>query len=128
MTEAMTRPAEGASRTRRVLLIEDNRDLSEMLRELLLVFGHDVRIAHTGPEGLELLPEFSPDVVICDIGLPGIDGYAVARAIREGATPAPRLIALSGYGQESDRRKSLDAGFDLHLTKPVDPEKLLELL
>jgi CheY-like chemotaxis protein len=114
----------------RILLVEDNPDAAETLRELLQLSGHDVVMAATGPAALETARHFVPEVVLCDIGLPGMDGYAVGRALKKDpATRAARLIALSGYGQEEDRRQALEAGFEEHLTKPVrleDLERLLE--
>jgi CheY-like chemotaxis protein len=97
-----------------------------MLLELL---GHRVRVAYTGPEGVRTAAAAPPDVVLCDIGLPGLDGYGVASELRrQEATAKARLIAVTGYGQNADRRRSRQAGFDEHLTKPVDPEALLTLL
>jgi PAS domain S-box-containing protein len=123
-------PAAGAAGQRlRILMVEDNRDGAETLQTLLQLAGHEVALAVTGPEGVALAHEFHPDVVLCDIGLPGMDGFDVGRALRrDPVTAASRLIVLSGYGQEEDRRKSHEAGFDLHLTKPVDPSELQRLL
>jgi CheY-like chemotaxis protein len=88
-----------------------------------------VETAHSGPAGLEAARHFRPDTVLCDIGLPGMDGYAVARELRlDTATAAICLIAVTGYGQEEDRRRALDAGFDTHLTKPADLDALRRLL
>jgi CheY-like chemotaxis protein/nitrogen-specific signal transduction histidine kinase len=113
----------------RILMVEDNRDGAETLQTLLQLAGHEVALACTGPEGVALAKQFRPDVVLCDIGLPGMDGFAVGRALRQDPlTARSRLIVLSGYGQEEDRRKSREAGFDLHLTKPVDPSELQRLL
>jgi signal transduction histidine kinase/ActR/RegA family two-component response regulator len=128
--EQRAAPAAGQQgRALRILMVEDNRDGAETLQTLLRLAGHDVALAVTGPEGVELARRFRPDVVLCDIGLPGMDGFAVGRALRQDPTTArSRLIVLSGYGQEEDRRKSREAGFDLHLTKPVDPLDLLRLL
>src|SRR5213079_2083358 len=99
-------------------------------RMLLTLSGHQVEVAPTGVRGMERARTFRPDVVLCDIGLPGgMDGYAVARALR--ADPelfGVVLIALSGYGQEEDQRKARQAGFDRHYTKPVDPAVLSQLL
>ena len=98
----------------------------ESLRMLLELFGYEVTVAHSGPEGVAAALRARPDVVLCDIGLPGMDGFAVAGALRDDpATAAARLIAVTGYGQEDDRRRALAAGFDEHLVKPVDPEILL---
>jgi CheY-like chemotaxis protein len=96
---------------------------------LLAAYGHEVSVAHAGPAGIELARTFAPDVVICDLGLPGLSGYEVARALRaEPATSAALLVCVSGYGQEHDRRKAREAGFDEALVKPVDPEPLVRLL
>jgi CheY-like chemotaxis protein len=93
------------------------------------MLGHEVRLAYTGPEGVTTAQAWRPDIVLCDIGLPGLDGYGVARELRLNPTTARvRLLALTGYGQEEDRRRSHEAGFDHHLVKPADPEELLRLL
>ena len=122
--------AEPVRRSRRCLLIEDNADAAESMGMLLELSGHEVRIAHNGLTGLEAARSFRPDVVLCDIGLPGgVDGYEVARRMRQ--DPALRgasLVALTGYGQEDDQRRAREAGFDVHLTKPADPERLKRLL
>ena len=113
---------------RRVLLIEDNADAREMLRLLLSLNGHVVHDAADGVRGLQLLEEH-PDVAVIDIGLPGLDGYQVARRIREHPNGrAMLLVALTGYGLPSDHRKALEAGFDHHLVKPVDADDLARLL
>ena len=99
------------------------------LRELLMISGHEVAVAHSGPEGIATARRFGPEVVLCDIGLPGMDGYAVAAELqRERSAARPRLIAVSGYGQDEDLRRSQEAGFDRHLTKPVDPAELQQLV
>lgn len=93
---------------------------------LLHTFGYKVTLAFSGSEAVEATRDVVPDVVLCDIGLPGMDGFAVANALRHNARMArTRLIAVTGYGQEEHRRKALEAGFDEHLVKPVDPEQLL---
>ena len=113
----------------RVLVIEDNVDAAETLHDLLELFGYQVAVAHSGLEGIETARTFRPQVVLCDIGLPGMDGYAVARHLRqEPAIAGARLIALTGYGRESDRQLAREAGFDLHLVKPVEPLELQKLL
>jgi signal transduction histidine kinase/ActR/RegA family two-component response regulator len=114
----------------RVLVIEDNADAAHSMQMLLALQGHEVEVAASGPAGLEAARRFHPEVVFCDIGLPGgMDGYAVARTLRgEPAGGSAYLIALTGYGQEEDQRKSQAAGFDLHLTKPVDPDALGQIL
>ncbi|MGO9600677.1 MAG: ATP-binding protein [Isosphaeraceae bacterium] len=122
-------PAPKADRSVRVLVVEDNRDSAESLRRLLTIHGYDVSLAYTGTEGVETAQRAQPDVVICDIGLPGMDGYAVAHAIRQNpGTASARLIAVTGYGQESDRLRALACGFDSHLVKPADPRVLLGML
>jgi CheY-like chemotaxis protein len=114
---------------RRVLVVEDNRDGADSLKALLEALGHEAAVAYTGPEGVEAARREPPDVVVCDIGLPGMDGFAVARALRGcPQTATVRLIALTGYGQDGDREKALAAGFDDHLVKPADPATLLRLL
>jgi len=116
----------GETIARRILIIEDNRDSADSLRDLLQLYGCQVTVAHTGPEGLELARRIQPEVIVCDIGLPGMDGYALARALRQQAELSHvLLLAMSGYGQEEDLKRSREAGFDGHLVKPVDPEELL---
>jgi PAS domain S-box-containing protein len=116
-------------RTRRILLIEDNLDACETLQLALALEGHQVRVAHDGPNGLRMATEFQPEVVICDIGLPGMDGYAVARAVREqpGLQDA-LLVALSGYAQPEDLQRAREVGFDRHLAKPTSLETLERLV
>jgi CheY-like chemotaxis protein len=118
------------SRPRRCLVIEDNPDSAESMGLLLELSGHEVEIAHDGRQGLEAARRFLPDVVLCDIGLPGgMDGYEVARQMRQDpGLSGARLIALTGYGQEEDQRRARKAGFDVHLTKPADPATLERLL
>lgn len=114
---------------RKVLIIEDSRDSAESLRMLLTVQGLDVDVAYTGADGIGLAQQVQPDVIVCDLGLPGMSGYEVARALR--ATPATStalLVSLSGYGQEEDRDRARDAGFDEVLVKPVAPELLFRVL
>jgi len=114
---------------RRVLVVEDNRDAAESLRDLLEMEGCQVELAFTGPSGLAAARRFHPEVVLCDIGLPGMDGYGVAEALRaDPHTASVKLVAVTGYGQEEDRRRAMDAGFDIHLVKPVDPHHLQQVL
>ncbi|HEX8202371.1 MAG TPA: response regulator, partial [Isosphaeraceae bacterium] len=102
---------------------------ARILAKLLQVFGHRVFLAHDGPSGLAAARAHQPDVVLLDIGLPGMDGYEVARRLRASPEFADTLlVALTGWGQEDDRRRSRAAGFDHHLVKPVDPENLGHLL
>jgi PAS domain S-box-containing protein len=113
----------------RILLIEDHRDAVTTLRDLLELSGHEVETAYNGPDGLAIAAGFRPDVVLCDLGLPGMDGFEVANALRrDPATSSARLIAITGYGQEEDQRRSREAGFDEHLVKPVDFKELTRLL
>jgi signal transduction histidine kinase len=106
--------------TRRVLLVDDSVDAASAMSLLLETLGHEVRVAHDGFAALEAVGEFAPEVVILDIGLPGMDGFQIARALRERAdTAGALLIALTGYGQASDRQHSHEAGFDRHFVKPV---------
>jgi signal transduction histidine kinase/CheY-like chemotaxis protein len=109
-------------KARRILVIEDNVDGAESMRLLLKHLGHDVRTAHSGPAGVVIATDWLPEVVLCDIGLPGgMDGYGVARALRENNNlEGLLLIALTGYGRDEDQLKAKEAGFDLHMTKPVD--------
>jgi signal transduction histidine kinase/CheY-like chemotaxis protein len=110
---------------KRILIIEDNRDAANLLQMLISRMGFSVDIAFTGFDGVDAAKRTSPDIVICDIGLPGLDGFAVARTLRsDAATSDAFLIAQSGYGQADDVRRAMDAGFDLHLIKPVDFTKL----
>jgi signal transduction histidine kinase len=114
---------------RRVLIVEDNADAREVLRTALALDGHEVHEAADGCDGLEAALRLVPDVVLLDVGLPGLDGYEVARRIRAEPTGARmRLVALTGYGQAGDRQRALEAGFDVHLVKPVTPERLAEAL
>jgi CheY-like chemotaxis protein len=112
----------------RVLVVDDNVDAAETLADLLDLWGHPVCTVHDGAAALEQAESFQPAVVLLDIGLPGIDGYEVAQRLRRDQGYCGLLIALTGYGQDEDRRRSEEAGFDHHLTKPVDPEVLRALL
>jgi two-component system, chemotaxis family, CheB/CheR fusion protein len=109
-------------------VIEDNIDAAESLREGLEMSGHEVVVAHDGEEGLARARSLRPDVVLCDIGLPGLDGYEVARRIRADPSPSPVLIALTGYALPEDQRRALEAGFDRHLAKPVQFRDIEEAL
>jgi two-component system CheB/CheR fusion protein len=113
----------------RILIVDDNRDSADSLGMLLRIMGNDTRTAYDGQQGLEVAREFRPDVALLDIGLPKLDGYEACRRIRE--QPWGKgvvLIAITGWGQEEDRRRSHDAGFDRHLVKPVDPDALMRML
>ena len=121
-------PALAPARRLRIVVVDDNADGAESLATLLGFAGHDVRVCHDGPAALAVVPAFRPDVVLCDIGLPGLDGYEVARRLRGLGLGPAALVALTGYGQEEDRRRSREAGFQAHLVKPVDPQALAGLL
>jgi hypothetical protein len=108
----------------RLLLVDDNEDARALLSEILSATGHEVRTACDGPEALQVVASFIPDLAVLDLGLPVMDGYELALKLRD-AVPQTRLVALSGYGQESDRVKSREAGFARHLVKPVDIRRLL---
>jgi CheY-like chemotaxis protein len=121
------KPASAASL--RILVVDDDRDSTVSLSMLLQIMGHKVRIAYDGPQAIDMAGEFRPDIALLDIGLPGMNGYEVARCIRR--EPWGRritLIALTGWGQEEDRRHSEEAGFDYHLVKPVEAPALAKLL
>jgi signal transduction histidine kinase/ActR/RegA family two-component response regulator len=127
---ADTVPSTGTApvRSRRVLIIEDNVDTRETLRRVLELDGHEVQEAADGAQGVDLAIATRPEVVIIDIGLPRLDGYQVARRLRAALGAAPLLVAVTGYGQAEDRRMSREAGFDVHLVKPVAPEQLADAL
>ena len=113
----------------RIMVVDDNRDAADMLGILLRMQGHVVQVAHDGFAAVQMAPTFNPNVVLLDIGLPGLDGYAVAKQLRRLQSGRPLcLIAVTGYGQEEDRERSRAAGFDHHIVKPVEPSELSELL
>jgi CheY-like chemotaxis protein/two-component sensor histidine kinase len=120
--------ARGEQPARRILVVDDNQDSAESLAVLLRMRGHDVRIAHDGPAALAAARDHGPEAVLLDIGLPGMSGYDVARALRTAEGARPLLVALTGYGQREDRQRAHDAGFDLHFTKPVDLARLERVL
>jgi signal transduction histidine kinase len=117
-----------ATRPRRILLVEDNRDAREMLRAVLELQGHVVSETGDGVAAVRLATQMRPDVVILDIGLPGVDGFETARRIRRRLGERVRLVAVSGYGDDEARERGRGAGFDAHLVKPVSPEALSETL
>ncbi len=127
-TDTQTQANEPA-RARRILVVDDNRDAADSLSLLLRVLGHQVSTAYDGPSALERSREAGPEVVLLDIGLPGMDGYEVARRLRSDFdSNALLIVAMTGYGQEADRHRAIGAGFDVHLVKPVELEVLCELL
>jgi len=130
LVQAQPAAAEVAtSRPRHILVIEDNTDFRKGLRLLLESWGHRVDEASGGAQGLELVRLRRPEIVLIDLGLPGVDGYAVARSLRSlPGGEAFLLVAVTGYGRESDRRQAQEAGFDAHLTKPVSPPDLAAIL
>jgi CheY-like chemotaxis protein len=113
----------------RVLIVDDNEDTLETAALLLGAWNNEIRVARTGPEALQIAADCTPDLVLLDIGLPGMNGYEVAKRLRQEARFEDTLIiAISGYGRDQDRQLSREAGFDDHLVKPVDLEKLNALL
>jgi CheY-like chemotaxis protein len=115
--------------SQRILVVDDNVDAAESLAALLRVWGHDVQMVHDGPAALEVAPAFVPSLIFLDVGMPGMDGYAVARRLRRmPALEDARLIALTGFGGEHDRHRANEAGFDRHVTKPADPAILRTLI
>jgi len=112
----------------RVLVADDNHDAADSLQRILSLYGYDARAAYDGNAALALGEAFRPHVAVLDIGMPGASGYEVARALRERLGKGVKLIALTGWGQEGDRRRAMEAGFDFHLTKPIDPGVLNDLL
>jgi CheY-like chemotaxis protein len=113
----------------RILIVDDNVDAAETLQMLLAIAGYDARTAYDGAAALEIARELSPEIVLCDIGLPGKDGYQVARELRElPETRSALLVALTGYGHEEGRRRASQAGFDAFQVKPVEPDALHALL
>jgi PAS domain S-box-containing protein len=129
---APAEPARAEHKTalpRRILVVDDNIDAATTLDVLLRSLGHETRVAHDGMTALEIAREFRPQVILLDIGMPGLDGYEVARRLRamnNGQTF--RIVAITGWGQDADRKRSKEAGFDLHLVKPVDPNVLVSVL
>jgi signal transduction histidine kinase/DNA-binding response OmpR family regulator len=122
---APLREAQSSRAGRKILVVDDNQDVAQTLAEFLEHLGYRVRVAHDGPSALQLPSDFIPDLALLDIGLPVMDGYEVARRIRERSELREvLLVAVSGYGQEADRERSRQAGFIAHLVKPVDPDRL----
>ena len=125
MTTGMETPGPAPHR---VLVVDDNADAAESLGMLLEVRGNEVRIAYDGLQALEAAGDFDPDIVLLDIGMPKMSGYEVARRLRAKRGDSVLIVAITGWGQEEDRRRAREAGFDHHFTKPVDYEALLELI
>ena len=127
IVESWPAPAAGGE-ARRIVVIEDNVDACEMLKSVLEMDGHRVSLAFGGMAGVRLVHEVRPDIVICDIGLPEMDGYAVIARLREQQETMPFMVALTGYGRAEDRMRALAAGFDRYLVKPVASQTLLDLI
>jgi CheY-like chemotaxis protein len=119
--------ADEAVAVQRILVVDDNADACEMLRVALGQAGHELAVAANGPDALELAARFQPNIGILDIGLPGMDGYDLARRMRA-ANPLIRLIALTGYGRAGDLEAATAAGFDAHCAKPIATAALLEII
>jgi len=129
LTQAATRPLDVPRIECRVLIIDDNRDAAKTIAMLVEELGASTRIAHDATTGLQALDESVPDVVFLDIGMPGIDGYETCRQMRRRpSNKAPVIIAVTGWGQPQDKQRALDAGFDAHLTKPVELDALARIL
>ena len=120
-------PGKPEPQFRRVLVVDDNVDSAETMAVMLRMWGHDVRMAHDGPGALEAARTHQPDAVLLDLGLPMMDGFETARRLRQEGL-AKLLVAVTGFGGVEDRRRATEAGFDTHLTKPVSPEALREVL
>jgi len=117
------------TRKRSILVVDDNNDAASSIAMFLRMMGHDVEIEHDGSAALHHITSTPPEIVLLDIGLPGLDGYEVARRVRERPEgQGIRLYAMTGYGQEEDRKRALASGFDAHLVKPVPPSELIRLI
>ena len=125
-TRAGSEPS-AQGRSRRVLVVDDNVDAAELLGDALQMLGHEVAVVHDGPAALAAVERFRPDLAVLDVGLPQMDGHELARRLRA-LVPECRLIALTGYGQEADRARSMEAGFDVHLVKPVNLAQLAQFV
>jgi CheY-like chemotaxis protein len=113
---------------KRILVVDDNVDAAESAAEILRLLGNEVLVAHDGLAAVDAVEEWHPEIVLLDIGLPGIDGYEVAKRVRQTAYGKNvRLVALTGWGQDQDRQRTSDSGFDQHWVKPVGLEKLKEI-
>lgn len=113
---------------RRVLVVDDNTDAADSLATLLGVMGYEVRTAYDGPEAIVAADEFAPEAALLDIGLPRLSGYDIARHLRSSRGEDVLLVAITGWGQDDDRRRAREAGFDHHFTKPADFDALLQLI
>lgn len=118
----------GEATRRRVLVVDDNADSADSLAEIVALLGHRVEVAYDGPSALAKAHAHAPEIVLCDIGLPGMSGYEVAMALRARGGAAMQLVAVSGYARPEDVERAERAGFDLHLAKPCDPAQIERLL
>ncbi len=123
-----TAERDGKNAPLRVLVVEDNADTAAVLAQLLRLLGHQVTLAHDGPTALAAAATAPPDLVLLDIGVPGMDGYAIAARLRATGHTRAALVALTGYGRDDDLRRSREAGFDHHLVKPVDVAQLQRII
>ncbi|WP_165231640.1 response regulator [Aquisphaera insulae] len=128
MTSDPARSTSGEAGNPRVLIVDDNRDLALSLARLLQLMGYEVHTVFDGHDGLRAARAIAPHAILLDIGLPNMDGYQVARALREEGFDETMIIAVSGYGQEEDRQRSRQAGMDHHVTKPVDVKTIASLI
>lgn len=129
MDQQKGKPTNADHRSLRILVIDDNRDASESMGTLLSLFGHAVRAAHDARSGLALAASFQPHLIFSDIGLPDMDGYRLAPALRQLSEGRKVVIAaITGYGMENDRKRSLAAGFDHHMVKPIEADTLLDFI
>ncbi len=118
-----------ANQGRRILIVDDNQDAADSIAQYLQLEGHEVKTVGDGPQALACVPVFAPQIVVLDIGLPGLSGYEVARRLRAQPDAAHALlIAMTGYGQKEDQLRAMAAGFDHHFVKPADPRQLVELI
>ena len=113
----------------RVLVVDDNVDAASMLAALVRQLGHDVVVVHDGPSALQAAQAYRPEIILLDLGMPDMNGFEVARALRErGIAPTPRIVAVTGWGKPEDERRTREAGFDMHLIKPVEESQIRQVL
>jgi CheY-like chemotaxis protein len=113
---------------RRVLVVDDNRDAADSMAEMVELLGHAAEVAYDGPTALEKARANPPDVVLCDVGLPGMSGYDIARALRANDMDGVQLVAVTGYAQPEDLKAAVEAGFDRHIAKPASADDIMRLL
>ena len=119
---------EKAVNRQRILLVEDNPDVADSMSLLLRIYGHEVLVAHNGREAVEIALRERPAIVLMNIGLPCMDGYQSCRAMHDAGLTNTLIVAVTGYGQERDRRKAEESGFDRYLFKPLDSQAIMDLL